>query len=72
MKFTMIFEDMGKLFLDLAKTLPRFEVYLNILDTPRLHDSLRAVYVCYIEFNFIVIRFLKSDECCQFLFTSIE
>lgn len=66
MRMASVFDDMGKMLLNLTKLLPRFEAYVHILPTPRLHDALREVYGLYIDFAFLVIKFLNSNKCCEF------
>lgn len=65
MRYTSVFDDMGKMLLSLSKALPRFEAYVDILPTPRLHEALRDVYGIYIDFAFLVINFLNSNQCCN-------
>ncbi|CAI6332469.1 unnamed protein product [Periconia digitata] len=62
-KLSDSFDSASKMLQDLAKLLPRFQAYTQVLHTPRLHAALREVYSTFIDFAFALVRFLLSHRC---------
>jgi hypothetical protein len=65
MRFASLFEDIDRMLQEISRVLPRFQAYIEIFHTPRLHQALREVYEVYIDFNLAVIRFFRRNKCCK-------
>ncbi|ETS78887.1 hypothetical protein PFICI_08740 [Pestalotiopsis fici W106-1] len=63
LRFANFWEEMRRMFRELADDLPRIHEYAQILHTPRLHDALRAVYATFIDICLMTADCLEADKC---------
>lgn len=45
-----MFESIVSMLLELSRSLPRIEAYIQLLPTPQLHQALRNVYDHFVDF----------------------
>ena len=67
MLYTSIFDTINDMLQDLSNALPRFQAYVEVIHTPRLHEALRRVYEKYIDFCLATVKFLNLKFLCESL-----
>ncbi|KAH7322588.1 pfs domain-containing protein [Stachybotrys elegans] len=63
LNYAAFWDDLQGLFEDVARDLPRFHGYVQVLQTPRLHSALRAVYATFIDLCMMTLDCLCSNRC---------
>ena len=60
-----MFDQISSQLEELSEALPRLHALVDVLHTPRLHEALRGIYEKYIDFCFVVMKFLNMKCFCK-------
>lgn len=69
LRYAKFWDDLQSLFEEVARALPRFHGYIQILHTPRLHSALRKIYSSFLNICFMTLKCLQTNKCCRFSVT---
>ncbi|KAL1868436.1 hypothetical protein VTK73DRAFT_3675 [Phialemonium thermophilum] len=63
LRYASFWDDLRTMFEDVAQALPRFQGYVQVLQTPRLHEALRSVYATFIDLCIMTLDCLSTPRC---------